>query len=47
MRSRLRNKNLVQLSAGNKAVYKNQRNKCVKIRKSFKKIHGQNFRKRN
>ena len=33
MRSRLRNKYWVQLSGKNKAAYKNQRNKFVKIRR--------------
>ena len=38
MRSRLRNKYWVEPSAENKAAYKNQRNKCVKIRrKSIKR----------
>ena len=38
MRSRLRNKYWVEPSAENKAVYKRQRNKCVKIRrKSIKR----------
>ena len=38
MRSRLRNKHWVEPSAENKAAYKKQRNKCVKIRrKSIKR----------
>ena len=38
VRSRLRNKYWVEPSAENKAAYKNQRNKCVKIRrKSIKR----------